>query len=470
MYIFIFYGLILSIVISLFFKFNPSVLETLKDNFEKEQKEEIVYIEEIEEIEKPIHYNYKERIERWNFYLNQNFLELAATEYSAALLEEKTIEAYKRLYQTQKTLWDYDKAEKNLLSAFKMKKDDSLTLDLVKIKIHKDEFKSAQDLLKTIKTNSLEKDYINFILSILKLDKNKIEKDIVVLLNKAKSKGDKNIEMKLMVVKTALDEFSTYKDWKDEHLFLLIAKALSNGYQFEISSQVSKLIIQKRPDYRDWWILMGYNKMRVWDIESALNSMKKAYELDPTNSDTQFYLAVIYEDLWKKELSQKFYENALKNWYKPKSQIYQKLAQVYYENENYKSSVEMYKNMLSKNSKNVDYFILPFDISVSKLKDYKLWFKIAEWAVRRHPKEAISYSILWYWYLLNWDLVKAKENIQNSLKIDPELARSYLYAWMVSEKKWDTFTAMKQYEMAQKKDKKWKVGLEAIKKYNNLIN
>lgn len=469
MYIFVFYSLLTAIVVSLFFKFNTWIIDDLTAKFKKEPIiEEVIKVEETI-VEVPKHYWYTERIERWDFYLKQNFLELAITEYDAALLEEKWFVAYERLYKAQTKLWQYKKAEKNLLSAYSLKKNDKIMIDLVKIKIHKNEFKSAYDLLKTIKTQNVEKDYINFTLNILKLNKKNIKSDIIPLLQKAKISWNINVEAKLKAIQSAIDEFWTYQDWKDEHLFLLIWKALSNGYQFEISNQIIKTILTRRPDYRDWWMLLWYNQLRMWKNKMALESMIKAYEVDPTSPDIQFYLAITHEALWDKKNTQIFYEDALKNWYEPKSQLYQKLAEVYAENKEYKNSVEMYKKMLSKNSKNINYFLLPFDMSIDNLNDYQLWLKIAKWAKISHPKNAISYSILWYAHFLNWNTEEAKKNIQKSIQIDQNLARSYLYAWMISEKNWDTFSAIKQYELAQKKDLKWKIWLLAIKKYNNLI-
>jgi len=125
--------------------------------------------------------------------------------------------------------------------------------------------------------------------------------------------------------------------------------------------------------------------------------------------------------------------------------------------------------MLSENSEKIEYFLLPFDIAVEQQKDYKLALKIAQWAERRHPENALSNSILWYWYFLNWDLENAKKYLIKSWKLDKNLARNYLYAWEISVKEWQIANALKQFELAYKKDPNGKIWEMAIRFYNELI-
>jgi hypothetical protein len=50
--------------------------------------------------------------------------------------------------------------------------------------------------------------------------------------------------------------------------------------------------------------------------------------------------------------------------------------------------------MLSVNSGNIEYFLLPFDIAAEKQKDFQLALKIAQWSDRRHLENALAKSIL----------------------------------------------------------------------------
>ena len=64
----------------------------------------------------------------------------------------------------------------------------------------------------------------------------------------------------------------------------------------------------------------------------------------------------------------------------------------------------------------------------------------------------------------------AKKYLKKSFEIDKNLARNYFYAWKISVKEWKIWVALKQFEIAYKKDRYWKIWEEAIRIYNKLIN
>ena len=227
--------------------------------------------------------------------------------------------------------------------------------------------------------------------------------------------------------------------------------------------------MKKREDYRDARIVFAYNKIREWEPKKWLNVLIWAENIDPTKPEIQFYKAFAYEDLWDSIKAKHNFLTALKNWYEPKSQIYQKLAEIYYKEWDFKQSIDFYKKMLSENSSDVNYFLIPFEIAIDKQKNFKLALKIAQWANRRHPNNAISNSIVWYWYFLNWDDENAKIYLKKSFKLDKNLARNYLYAWEISMKEWNISIALKQFELAYKKDPNGKIWEKAIRFYNKLI-
>jgi transposase len=70
---------------------------------------------------------------------------------------------------------------------------------------------------------------------------------------------------------------------------------------------------------------------------------------------------------------------------------------------------------------------------------------------------------------LNWDTEKAKKYLIKSWSLDSNLARNYLYAWEISIKEWHVSNALKQFELAYKKDSNGKIWEKAIRSYNELI-
>jgi len=487
MYIFVFYTLLISIFFSLFVKFNPDFLEKFSENFLNDEKnisnEEKNFSEELKN-SKEI-FSFEDFENRWDFYSEQNFIELAINEYNRSILEIKKIEeenndlqkfseekkrVFEKLYKNQNLIWDFKKAEKNILNLVSISSNEDFLFDLIRNKINQKELEKAQLILNRVKNKNYKFYYFDFILNLdVKEDIKVLEKKFKILKNSTLKNWNPNYKSKITVLDNSIEEYKTYRDSQRIHLYTLIWKALTNSFEFEVSNKILWEVLREREDYRDARIVFAYNKIRQWETEKWLNILIWAENIDPTKSEIQFYKAIAYEDLTDFTKSKHNFLTALKNWYEPKSQIYQKLAEIYFKEWDFKESIEFYKKMLSVNSENIDYFLLPFDIATEKQKDVKLALKIAQWADRRHSSNALAKSILWYWYFLNWDLEKAKEELKKSFELDKNLSRNYLYAWEISVKEWNTSSALKQFELAYKKDPNWKVWEKAIKFYNELL-
>lgn len=492
MYIFAFYTLLLSIVFSLFVKFNPNFFndfsnfsEKIFSSEEKNFPDEWKILENKEEIQISEKNLPKEIELRWDFYKEKNFIELAINEYNRAILEIKNFEnknqgserfledkkrIFEKLYQNQNLIWDYVKAEKNILNLVSISSNENYLFDLIRNKMNQKDLEKAQLILNRVQNKNYRYYYYDFVLNLdVNLELKDLEKKFKIVKNLVEKSWDENYKLKIFVLDNAIEEFKTYRDSQRIHLYTLLWKALTNSFEFEVSNKILWEVLREREDYRDARIIFAYNKIRQWEAEKWLNILIWAESIDSTKPEIQFYKAFAYEDLWDSTKAKHNFLTALKNWYEPKSQIYQKLAEIYFKEWDFSESINFYKQMLSVNSDNIDYFLLPFDIAVEKQKDFELALKIAQWADRRHPENALAKSILWYWYFLNWDLETSKEELKKSFEIDKNLARNYLYAWEISMKEWNISSALKQFEIAYQKDPNGKVWEKAIKFYNELL-
>ena len=506
MYIITFYTLIIAIIFSFFIKFNPEFLNNSKKFFEKDFSEINFFFNSWKNSEKNLNQN-KEKLEkntkskkstnnfktfewRWDFYAQQNFIELAINEYNHAILEIQKVEEknnnnqkfledkkkiFKKIYKNQNLIWEYKKAEKNILNIISVSSDEKFLFDLIRNKMNQKQINKAQLILNRVKNKNYKYYYFDFILNLNPNDDleilNKKFKKVKYLTKKS---WDQNYILKVNAINNAIEEFKTYKDSPKIHLYTLIAKALTNSFEFEVSNKILWEVLKIREDYRDARIIFAYNKIREWEPKKWLNILIWAESIDPSKPEIQFYKAFAYQDLWDLIKAKHNFLIALKNWYEPKSQIYQKLAEINYQEWDFWNAIDYYKKMLAENSDKIEYFLLPFDIAVEKLYDNILALKIAEWANRRHPENALSNSILWYWYFLNsknniWNLEKAEISLKKSFKLNPNLARNFLYIWEISMKKWQIANALKQFEIAYKKDPNWKIWEKAIRFYNELI-
>ena len=513
MYTKIFYFLLLAIIFSLFTKFNPNFFSQLEKNFyeltknfsteKKNISDEKKILEEWKKIkiaEKSLDKDFLEKYkifeERWDFYASQNFIELAINEYNKSILEIEKWENYanknvknlqklwkilndflnakkrilEKLYKNQNLIWDYKKAEKNILNLVAIFPDEKFLFELIRNKMNQKDLEKAQLILNRIKNKNYKYYYFDFIFNLNpNEDVETLEKKFDNVKNLVEKSWDTNYILKVLAINNALEEYKTYRDSPKIHLYTLIAKALTNSFEFEISNKILWEVLKIREDYRDARIIFAYNKIREWEPKKWLNILIWAENIDPTKPDIQFYKAFAYQDLWDLVKAKHNFLIALKNWFEPKSQIYQKLAEISFKEKKYWDAIDFYKKMLGENSEKIEYFLLPFEISVENQKDFKLALKIAQWAQRRHSESALANSIVWYWYFLNWDIENAKNALKKAFELDPNLARNYLYAWEISMKEWNTAIALKQFEIAYKKNPNWKIWKKAIRFYNKLI-
>ena len=446
MYIFIFYTLLISIFFSLFVKLNPDFLEKFSKNFFGDEKKisldedsrlhgnDIASGGEEKKIKKEEKKSFEDFEKRWDFYAEKNFIELAINEYNKSILEIKKLEEknrnpekfleektriFEKLYKNENLIWDYKKAEKNILNLVSVSSDEKYLFYLVQNKINQKDLKKAKLILDRVKAKNYKFYYYDFILNLdINVGLEELEKKSKNLKYLTDKSWDTNFKSKVFVLNNAIEEFKTYRDSKNIHLYTLIWKALTNSFEFEVSNKILWEVLKKREDYRDARIVFAYNKIRQWETEKWLNILIWAEDIDSTKPEIQFYKAIAYQDLNNSIKAKHNYLIALKNWYEPRSQIYQKLAEIYFKEWDFSQSIEFYKKMLSVNSEDVNYFLLPFKIAVENQKDYVLALRIAQWANRRHPKSALAKSILWYWYFLNWDLETAKNELKKSFELD----------------------------------------------------
>lgn len=106
-----------------------------------------------------------------------------------------------------------------------------------------------------------------------------------------------------------LNVYHTYDANRDadvSYLWTLFSQQLGELGEYEISYYLAEKAIERNPEYRDAWIIKGYNELTLKDAESAELSLLKAYSLDPGNAHIQYLLGLTYFALNDPEKSTQF--------------------------------------------------------------------------------------------------------------------------------------------------------------------
>lgn len=117
-----------------------------------------------------------------------------------------------------------------------------------------------------------------------------------------------NAEVRLTAVSllNIYREFDRHRDADESYLWTLFAQKLGDLGELEISLYLAEKATKKNPEYRDAWIIKGYNELTLKRPDEAELSLLTAYKLDPGNPHVQYLLGLTYFDLNKPDLSTQY--------------------------------------------------------------------------------------------------------------------------------------------------------------------
>ncbi len=201
----------------------------------------------------------------------------------------------------------------------------------------------------------------------------------------------------------------------------------------------------------------------------ALTAFEKAYSLDSEWVTTQYFLGVSHKELKHLNDSIFYFNLALSNDFEPKLAIYKELADLYFQNKDYKKSAEAYEKVLEINKSDVNAFIRPIWLYLDFVKDPKKALKLSKIAFASFPESAMTYNLLGWSYIGTKDYDQAEKNLKKSIEMDNTLsAAHYNLARLYQEKnKYDL--ALKYYQEAYKLDVNGSIGNLSAKAYNELL-
>ena len=411
--------------------------------------------------EPEIEYSYSERIQRGDAYLSQGFAELARDEYLKAIKKNKSnMNAFIKLADTQSLLKNYKGAMENLKKAESIQNSLELQKKIAKNFIHLFDFSSAERILQLQEGKDSEIDYLFHAIQLIKIDNFDENTQFSYQENFKKSQR----------IKKAFDEYALYEGGKNIFLKALLAQALIDNTDYELALELLKNILKERSDYRDAWIMQGYAYLQLEDFKNSKNALEKAYDLDTTKPETQYFLGVSFEEVHDKEKALEMYNLAYKNGYEPKVHVVQKIADLSLEFGYYKEAYKLYEEKLKLSNTDVDAYIQPIWIALSKLSRIDKAENLAEWSRKVFPSEAQSYNLSAWVEIERGDFERAQSFLNQSFSFNQNFAAAHYNQGRLHEAQGERQRAIKSYEFAYQNDKGGEIGDIAAQNYNRLLN
>jgi len=273
--------------------------------------------------------NYSEYIITGNKFMEQgNFLKAIENFQKAVSINNSSVEPLIKLTQAYLKNNQPKEAQSSISSAQSIRKND-LTVQLLLAQSYLDQrnFPAAKSLIDQLDQNNQEVIYYKGLLQILN-QKFKEAKETLSPLQKPEAENFRN----------AYQKFEYFKEGETLHLQVLLAKALTEVGQYQASIPLLFDVINKKKNYLDAWIVLGYAYLNINQSLDAIDALTNAKDLNPEKPETLFLLGLAHFSNNDIEKAIFYLEKSDESGYEPKEQIDLKLADLYLLQEKFEES------------------------------------------------------------------------------------------------------------------------------------
>lgn len=444
---------IFSLISSLIFLSSCSVVEKIQKPKETKKietnnsllsKEDILKIKE-EQVKK--RKQFYSLIRKWDFYSLKNKKEDALKQYLEVydklgadyLLEQKIADVYFELNDYANA---YDFYKKSVsLGSLETKEQENLLKSL---------FYSGKNIETELKDlanfSMLSKDVLAYYKAISTCNKS-MPTCLEELKKISKDPKAKNI----------LDIINIFNNsWSKDPLYknALIAWRFLQNWDYTVAIKIWEEILKQRPDYKAILEIVWSWYYKIWKYKEAWDILAKYYSLDTKNTKVAYMLWMINFYQWNYTTSTLFFNNAILNWYKPKTELERKLIYNYFLIWDNKWMLNVFRYLLTEPDVQED--------------DYKIWIfialeendklKAATWAKKWLDKFSESESINAFNIEINrlfWKIDEAEKYLSKAFSLNKDNHLVYFYAWNLAYDKNDFENAKNYYNKAIELDKEW---------------
>lgn len=412
--------------------------------------------------------SYDELMQKGDLYLEKEFYNLAIDSYTQANKENPTkIDPLIKIGDIHTLLNEYNKAKLISLEILKMDPHSvSGKLILGKAHIGLEDFATAKNVFDSITTDDQAVQYHQ---AIMALYFGEYERGRSLLFSVIEKVTDPNITEKAKNFIGALNEFDSYQAGQHNHLKVLLARSYAQAYEPQIAKELIWNVLREQRDYRDAWIILGFSYLKLNKFKDAVDALEEAKRQDSEKPVTLFYLGLAYAGNNQINEAIQELELALSNGYEPRVHIEQKLAELYFQIEDYEQASKKYEEVISLNSSDIDYFVRPIWIYIDMLGNPVKAQRLAEKAHLHHPDNPMSYNLLGWTLIANNDYINAKKNLEKALELNETFDAPYLNLGWLYEKQENYDKAKLYYKKAYEFGRGKAVGDLAAERYNSLI-
>lgn len=309
----------------------------------------------------------------------RNAIQNGELEYATNLVEkeEHSEHVLDILIQTSLGQGLYFKSEQYVKELVSLNKSTENIKQYIEILLLSGKAKEAKTLLSLLK-NTNDSLFYEMIISATEYDNQKTKE----IAEKIITSG--TLEKYKKSAQIFLDIYTTYESFRDgspDYLTLMIGNALKTLQFHELTIQYLKPLLEKNPNYRDAWIVVGNSYLELRQYEIAEKMLEKAVSLDPAHPISPYLLGItLYEEGQTEDAIAQLL-TAVKNGYTPREQAEKLIGDMYFGMDNFENALEHYQYILEQGSPTIEDYSKAIFIALQKLKVPSLGRSFAENAI-----------------------------------------------------------------------------------------
>ncbi len=269
-------------------------------------------------------------------------------------------------------------------------------------------------------------------------------------------------------------EFGEFSEGKSPHLFALIGKMLAEKEESALAHEFADTAIREDISYIDAWIVRGYAALQMEDIESALEDLRHAYELDPLRPQSHYFLALALDRAGKTDEAILFFEKSLEHEFEFSEEVKWKLVELFSRSERYDRVLELYRDLLEPED-NPDEYVRALHTAIDLVKKPEVALEFAEKLIEKNPNDVFAMNMYGWALVANKRFIPAEEMLRRAEKRDPENPRTFLNLGLLYQEQANFLAAKemykKSYDLGKSLDTSAGVAITnlAAERYNHLL-
>ncbi len=355
-------------------------------------------------------------IRRGDIYLLQGELKVAQNEYQLAIDAGAGLPALRKLAQVQLQRHDLDAIQKTIdaLRREGARSEDLLLLQSI-VLLQRAELQQVQTLLSAA-ADSPQKHYGQALLNIVQGNHDQAKEELALVQNG----WEPVLRSYAHTLQNAYDEYALFPDSPVIHRTTLLARALADVQQCELSLPLLAQVTAQQDDYRDAWMVQGFCELITERNKEALSSLERAYSLDPQKPEIQYFLARTYSALQDHSNAITFAQYALRNGFTPEYDVRLLLGKEAALAGDATTSLAQFDALSKLPDATVDSYATYVKTAISMAKTDDAYLKALA-ATQKWPQDANAYDLLGTAALAVKKSDEAKAAFTKALEINPIL-------------------------------------------------